>query len=144
MQTSIIIRRDKVFATASRRMAWVGTRGREESPDYERVVPDEADHALLHTFFDDAAMRVIDLCRPFLERVSNTDEALTLRLARGAGPDEEQLCNALEQMLEAYLLGEWQEIVCPQRAATAFARSDEAAAKAAAILYHHRAPVRAQ
>ncbi len=142
MQTSIIIRRDRVFATASRRMAWVGTRGREESPDYERIVPDEADHSLLHTFFDDAAMRAIDLCRPFLEGVSNTDEALTLRLTRGANPNDEQLGRALEQMVEAYLLGEWQEIVCPGRAPSAFARSEEAAAKAAAILYHHPAPIR--
>lgn len=144
MQTTIIIRRKEVFATATRRMAWVGTRGREESPDYPRVALGEADHSLLHTFFDDAAMLAIDLCRPFLSGVSNTDEALKLRLSRSFHPDEEQLGKALGQMVEAHLLGEWQEIVCPGRAASAFARSEEAATKAAAILYHHRAPTRYQ
>lgn len=142
MESNITIARDAVFAKTARRMAWLAARSGEEAIDFPRVALEEADRALFHTLFDEAAMRAIDLCRPFLSSASNTDEALTLRLTLPDAPDAATLAMSLEQMLTAHVLGEWQEIVCPDRAAASFARSDEAAAKASAILYHHPAPVR--
>lgn len=136
------ISRQEVFQQTSRRMAWVGTRSEGSDNDFDRVSLSDADYALLHSLFDDAAMLAMDLCRPFLTAAANTDEMLSLSLSLREHQDADQLRLALSQMIEAHILGQWQEIVAPSRAPGAFARSDMAARKAAAILYHHRAPVR--
>ena len=141
METTIEIKRETVFAQAARRTEWQGTRSPEDN-DYTRLTLSEADKALFHSFFDEAAMHAIDLCRPFLRRAANTDEALTLTLGVTEGPDTVSLGKTVESMLTAHVLGLWLEIVSPARSGTAFVRRDDYALKLQSILYHHPVPVR--
>ena len=141
METTIEIKRETVFAQAARRTEWQGTRSPEDN-DYARLTLSEADKALFHSFFDEAAMHAIDLCRPFLRRAANTDEALTLTLGVTEDPDTVSLGKTVESMLTAHVLGLWLEIVSPARSGTAFVRRDDYALKLQSILYHHPVPVR--
>ncbi len=139
METSIEITRKAVFAQVARRTEWQGTRSPEER-DYERLTLSESDKTLFHAFFDEAAMHAIDLCRPFLQSVSNTDESLVMTLSLNNVCDPASLEKTTESMLTSHVLSLWQEIVSPQRAATTLARRDDYALKLQSILYHHPAP----
>ena len=141
METSIEISRKSVFAQVARRTEWQGTRSPEDR-DYDRLTLSESDKALFHSFFDEAAMHAIDICRPFLQRVANTDEALTMTLILPNEPDAASLKTTTENMLTSHVLALWQEIVSPQRAASSFSRRDDYALKLQSILYHHPVPVR--
>ena len=141
METSIEIKRATVFAQVARRTEWQGTRGPEDK-DYGRLTLSEADKALFHSFFDEAAMHAVDLCRPFLRRVANTDEALTLTLSIAECPDSGSLAKTAENMLTAHVLALWQEIVSPSRSEATFMRRDDYALKLQSILYHHPVPTR--
>ena len=141
METIIEIKRAAVFSQVARRTEWQGTRSPEDQ-DYERLALSEADKALFHSFFDEAAMHAIDICRPFLRRVANTDEALSLTINVTEGPDTEGLERTVENMLTAHVLGLWQEIVSPDRATGSFLRRDDYALKLQSILYYHPVPVR--
>ncbi|MDE5870892.1 MAG: hypothetical protein K2H22_02950 [Muribaculaceae bacterium] len=141
METTIEIKRATVFSQVARRTEWQGTRGPEDR-DYERLALSDADRALFHSFFDEAAMHAIDICRPFLRLVANTDEVLTLAIHVTEGPDTDSLDKTAENMLVAHVLGLWQEIVSPARAEASFLRRDDYALKLQSILYHHPAPVR--
>ena len=141
MEISIKIKRDAVFRQVARRTEWQGTRSPEDC-DYDRLTLSEADKALFHSFFDEAAMYAVDLCRPFLRRVSNTDAALTLSVAVTECPESDSLAKAAENMLTAHVLGLWQEIVSPARATATFERRDDYACRLQSILYHHPAPTR--
>ena len=142
METIVNITRDAVFRQVARRMEWVGTRSPEDR-DYERVAMSESDKNLYHSFFDEAVMHAIDICRPFLRSVSNTDEALTLQLSIREESDHASLAMTVSNMLSMHVLALWQEIVSPERAANAYAKRDDYASKLQSILYHHPAPVRA-
>ena len=139
MQTTIEIKRGSVFAQVARRTEWQGTRSPEDR-DYERLALSESDKALFHSFFDEAAMHAIDICRPFLHRVANTDDALSLTISLTEGPDTGSVEKTMENMLTAHVLALWQEIVSPQRASTSFHRRDEYELKLQSILYFHPAP----
>ena len=141
METTIEIKRGSVFSQVARRTEWQGTRSPEDR-DYDRLALSEADKALFHSFFDEAAMHAIDLCRPFLRRVANTDEALTMTMTVAEGPDTDSLAKTAENMLTAHVLGLWQEIVSPSRAEAAFHRRDDYALKLQSILYYHPVPIR--
>lgn len=142
METTIEIKRTTVFSQVARRTEWQGTRSPEDR-DYDRLALSEADKALFHSFFDEAAMHAIDLCRPFLRRVANTDQALTLTMNVTEGPDTDSMAKTAENMLAAHVLGLWQEIVSPARAEAAFRRRDDYALKLQSILYYHPVPIRA-
>ncbi len=141
METIIAIRRETVFSQVARRTEWLDTRSSEEAA-YGRLTLSEADKVLFQSFFDEAAMHAVDICRPFLRRVANTDEELTLTMSVAEGPDAGSLGKTVENMLTSHVLGLWQEIVSPARAATAFQRRDDYALKLQSILYHHSAPQR--
>ncbi len=141
METSISIPRSAVFSQVARRTEWQGTRSPEDR-DYERLTLSSSDKALFHSFFDEAAMHAIDLCRPFLQRVANTDEALTLTLRLTEGPDSDSLQKTLENLLTSHVLTLWQEIVSPARAAATLSRRDDYALKLQSILYYHPVPAR--
>ena len=141
METNIEIKRMAVFSQVARRTEWQGTRSPEDN-DYDRLALSAADKALFHSFFDEAAMHAVDICRPFLRRVSNTDESLSMTVCNAEGPDSVNLPKTVENMLTSHVLALWQEIVSPQRAAASFSRRDDYALKLQSILYHHRAPVR--
>lgn len=141
METYIEITRKSVFAQVARRTEWQGTRSPEDR-DYERLALSESDKALFHSFFDEAAMHAVDICRPFLQRVSNTDEALSMTLSLTNDPDTDSLKTTTGNMLTSHVLALWQEIVSPQRAPSSFSRRDDYALKLQSILYHHPVPVR--
>lgn len=139
MEKSIEIKREKVFAQVARRTEWQGTRSPGEN-DYGRLTLSEADKALFHSFFDEAAMHALDICRPFLTKAANTDEALTMTLT--LPHDAANLEQTAENMLTSHVLGLWQEIVSPQRSESTLRRRDEYTLKLQSIIYHHPAPVR--
>ncbi len=141
METTIKIERSEVFSQVARRTEWQGTRDPEDR-DYDRLAMSDADKTLFQSFFDEAAMHAVDICRPFLRRVSNTDEALTLTICVTDGPDMDGLGKTMENMLTAHVLGLWQEIVSPSRAEVAFLRRDDYALKLQSLLYYHPAPHR--
>lgn len=141
MTTEIEILRENVFAQVARRTEWQGTRAPEER-DYERLALSESDKALFHSFFDEAAMHAVDICRPFLLKVANTDAGLSLTVNVTAGPDVESLPKTMESMVTAHVLGLWQEIVSPARAAATMLRRDDYALKLQSILYFHPKPIR--
>lgn len=141
METTITVKREKVFSQAARRTEWQGTRS-PENPDYSRLALSEADKALFHSFFDEASMHAIDICRPFLRRAANTDEALTLTLNVAEGPDTGSLGLTAENMLTSHVLSLWQEITAPERARASMERRDDYALKLQSILYHHPVPAR--
>ena len=141
METTIEIKRNTVFSQTARRTEWQGTRSPEDR-DYDRLALSGADRVLFNSFFDEAAMHAIDICRPFLRRVANTDEALTLTMSVAEGPDAESLPKTMENMLTAHVLGLWQEIVSSSRSEASFLRRDEYALKLQSILYFHPAPSR--
>ncbi len=141
MLSTITIPRKSVFAQVARRTEWQGTRSPEDR-DYDRLALSESDKSLFHSFFDEAAMHAIDICRPFLQRAGNTDESLSLTLSLPEGSDPAGLEKTMESMLTSHVLGLWQEIVAPQRADGAFARRDDYSLKLQSILYHHPAPKR--
>ncbi|MDE6379178.1 MAG: hypothetical protein K2L11_01800 [Muribaculaceae bacterium] len=141
METNIEIKRKAVFCQVARRTEWQGTRSPEDN-DYARLALSEADSALFHSFFDEAAMHAVDICRPFLRRVSNTDDSLSMTVNTTEGPEASNLEKTLENMLTCHVLGLWQEIVSPQRAQGSFSRRDDYALQLQSILYHNPAPVR--
>ncbi len=141
MNSTIKITRKSVFAQVARRTEWQGTRSPEDR-DYDRLALSESDKSLFHSFFDEAAMHAIDICRPFLQRVGNTDESLSLTLSLAEESDPVGLEKTMENMLTSHVLGLWQEIVAPQRAAATFARRDDYSLKLQSIIYHHPAPKR--
>lgn len=141
METTIQTDRNAVFSEVAKRTEWQGTRSPQDR-DYGRLALSEADKSLFHSFFDEAAMHAIDLCRPFLKEVANTDEALSLSLTIPDGCDAASLEKTIENMLTSHVLALWQEIVSPQRATGSFSRRDEYACKLQSILYHHPAPKR--
>lgn len=141
MEIKIEIKRTDVFRQVARRTEWQGTRSPEER-DYERLTLSESDMTLFHSFFDEAAMHAIDLCRPFLKSASNTDEALTMTVMVNDGTDSVNLKTTVENMLSSHALSLWQEIVSPQRAVGSLSRRDDYALKLESILYHHPVPKR--
>lgn len=145
MKKQISVRREDVFAQVARRMEWEGTRSPLEKDAYGRVSVSEADRSLLHSLFDEAAMQAIDVCRPFLTSVANTDESLTLNLNLSDSLTQEiadSLAPAMAGMICGSVLAQWMEIVCPDRVGAAMRRQDESRGKVLAILYHHQAPTR--
>ena len=141
METTIKTHRTTVFSQVAKRTEWQGSRSPQDR-DYDRLALSEADKSLFHSFFDEAAMHAIDLCRPFLKQAANTDDALSLSLSIPDGSDVASLEKTTENMLTSHVLALWQEIVSPQRAAGSFSRRDEYACKLQSILYHHPAPKR--
>ena len=141
MEISIEIKRNAVFSQVSRRTEWQGTRSPQDN-DYDRLTLSEADKSLFHSFFDEAAMHAIDICRPFLKKVANTDEALSMTLTVTDGCDAGSLQKTAESMLTCHVLALWQEIVCPQRVDATFRRRDDYALKFQSILYYHPIPRR--
>lgn len=141
MDISLEISRKTIFSQVSRRTEWQGTRSPQDN-DYERQTLSESDKALFHSFFDEAAMHAVDLCRPFLKRVSNTDDTLAMTLGITDGSDVASLEKTMENLLTSHVLALWQEIVSPQRAPASFSRRDEYSFKLQSILYHHPAPKR--
>lgn len=143
MEATLKITRQSVFTQVAKRTEWQGTRSPQDR-DYDRLALSEADKSLFHSFFDEAAMHAIDICRPFLKSVANTDEALTMTISITDSTDTASLQKTTENMLTSHVLALWQEIVSPQRAATSFSRRDEYSCKLQSILYHHPAPKRNQ
>ncbi len=141
MEISVKIPRQTVFRQVARRMEWQGTRAPEDR-DYDRLSLSESDKALFHSFFDEAAMHAIDICRQMLKSVSNTDEQLKLQLSISDSADSLQLSTAIENMMTAHIVGLWQEIVSPQRSGATFSRRDDYALKLQSILYHRPKPSR--
>lgn len=141
MEISIEITRKSVFVQVSRRTEWQGIRAPEDR-DYASLALSESETSLFHSFFDEAAMHAIDLCRPFLQRAENTDESLVMTLTLTNGCDPTGLEKTTENMLTSHVLALWQEILAPQSAAATFARRDDYAIKMQSILYHHPAPAR--
>lgn len=142
---SITIPREAVFQRVARQMEWEGTRGLHGDTQYSRVSLSESDTALLHSFFDEAAMNAIDICRPMLRSVSNTDEALTLAIALSEETDDSitaTLQPTLMSMVVAKVLSQWQDIVMPEKSGRSESRHSAAETKFQASLYHHPAPVR--
>lgn len=142
METDIKTTRDSIFKGVARRMEWEGTRSPLEQDNYGRVSVSDADRTLFQSLFDEAAMHAIDLCRPFLKSSANTDDALRMIVVVPADTVVEELQLAIDNMLTAHVLAQWQEIVSPTRAATSYSKRDDYAAKILSILYHHRAPTR--
>ncbi|MDE6479309.1 MAG: hypothetical protein K2L45_03490 [Muribaculaceae bacterium] len=142
MDTSIKITRSSVFSQVARRTEWQGTRAPEDR-DYDRLALSEADKTLFHSFFDEAAMHAIDICRTFLKSVANTDASLRLTLSVNDSVDTASLKKTIENMLVSHVLALWQEIVSPQRSSSSFTRRDDYALKLQSLLYHHPAPKRA-
>ena len=142
MEISIIITRDSIFRRVRRRMEWEGTRSPDGSDDYGRVSLSEADRSLLHSLFDESAMHVIDLCRPFLTSVSNTDEALKLVITMSEDFDTSGLSMALGNLVATHVLAQWQEIVSPARCEASLRKKEDYTLKVLSILYHHQAPKR--
>lgn len=141
----IQVTRDEVFQAVARRMEWEGTRSPLEKDCYGRVAVSETDYSLLHSLFDEAAMQAVDICRPFLMSVVNSDEELVLNisLSETSGVERaESLQTAVFNMMVAGIQTQWMEIVCPDRAPRTGKRQEECASKVLAILYHHPAPVR--
>lgn len=141
METTVTIPRESIFSHVARRMEWTGTRSPEDS-DYNRVALSEADRSLLHSFFDEAAMHTVDLCRPFLTSVANTDTSLVLFLSFPDSSDLLTFKTTAENMMAAHVQALWQEIVSPARSSASYAKRDDYALKLQAILYHHPAPKR--
>lgn len=141
MEKTISILRESVFRQVSRRMEWTGTRSPEDN-DYGRLALSETDKNLFHPFFDEAAMHAVDICRPFLKSVSNTDESLTMTLGMNEEAGLESPAPVVESMITQHVLALWQEIVSPGRAAGAYAKRDDYAWKLQGILYHRQAPSR--
>lgn len=141
METTIEITRMSVFSQVSRRTEWQGTRS-PQGNDYDRLALSDTDKSLFQSFFDEGAMHAVDICRPFLIRVSNTDESLSMTLRVTDDSDTAGLEKTMENMLTSHVLALWQEIVSPQSAAAAFVRRDDYALKLQSILYHHPAPAR--
>ena len=141
MEISITITRSSVFCKVARRTEWHGTRSPQDK-DYDRLALSEADNALFHSFFDEAAMHAIDICRPFLKSASNTDEALRMALNVAAESDTSGLEKTMENMLTSHVLSLWQEIVAPGMPPATLTRRDDYALKLQSILYHHAAPKR--
>ena len=141
MEKTIEIMRETVFSQVARRTEWQGTRSPEDN-DYSRLALSESDKALFHSFFDEAAMHALDICRPFLRRASNTDKTLSMTIFITEGSDTESLMTTMENMLTSHVLGLWQEIVSPQRSEGNFKRRDEYGLKLQSILYPHQAPIR--
>lgn len=142
---TIIAGRQAVFERMARQMAWQGARGPAGAESYGRVAISEADASLLHSFFDEAAMHAIDLCRPFLQGVKNTDDSLYLTLALSDHTDEsvaESLNPIIFNLLSVCMLRQWMEIVDPERMGGCVAKLREADSKLLGALYHHPAPVR--
>lgn len=126
-------------------MEWEGTRSPLEKDAYGRVAVAVADFSLLHSLFDEAAMQSVDICRPFLLSVVNSDEALTLKMNLSDSGNSEisaSLQAAVFNMMSASVLVQWMEIVCPDRVGRMQSRCDDCKSKLLAILYHHPAPVR--
>lgn len=142
MQISVFISRDSIFRRAGRRMEWEGTRSPLEHDAYGRVSLTEADRSLFLSLFDEAAMHAVDICRPFLQSVANSDEGLNLNITLSDDADTSGLQLTLENMMTAHVLALWQEIVSPTRAAASLSKRDDNAFKLLSILYHHKAPVR--
>lgn len=141
METSIEITRQSIFSQVARRTEWQGTRAPEDR-DYNRLALSPADRALFSSFFDEAAMHAIDICRQFLTRVANTDQSLCLTLHLPSPCDTSSLKTTIENMLTSHVLALWQEIVSPQRSAATFSRRDDYALKLQSILYYHPIPIR--
>lgn len=142
---NITTTREAVFARVARQMDWHGTRGAEGTEAYGRVAISEGDRSLLHSFFDEAAMHAIDICRPFLQKVTNTDEALTLRLGISDATDataEAALEANLFNLMTVHVLRQWLEIVSPDRLESCASKIREADSRLTGALYHHPAPVR--
>lgn len=142
---SISIPRESVFQRVARQMDWEGTRGESGDSQYSRLAISESDRSLLHSFFDEAAMHAIDLCRPMLKSIANTDESLTLTLALSDDADSAvsaTLRPILFNMLTAKVLVQWQEIVSPEKAEQTERRRADSESKFQAAIYHHPAPVR--
>lgn len=135
------ISRSAILTQVSRRMDWLGTRSPEER-DYDRVALSEADTALFHALFDEAAMHAVDLCRPFLSSVANTDEGLTLEVTLPAGIDTLSFSQTMENLLSTHVLGLWQEIVTPARGVATMAKMEAISLKVQSMLYHYQAPKR--
>lgn len=146
MKTIIITAaRQKVFDRVGRQMEWQGTRSAEGTDSYGRVTLSEADASLLHSFFDEAAMHAVDICRPFLQSVKNTDDSLTLTIALSDTSDDsvrESLNPILFNLLTIHVLRQWLEIVSPEKAEGYAAKIRDADSKLVGALYHHPAPVR--
>lgn len=145
MQTILTVSRDDVFRSVARRMEWEGTRSPLENDAYGRVAVAEADFSLLHSLFDEAAMQTVDICRPFLQSVVNSDEALILKMNLSDSGESEislSLQAALLKLMTASMLVQWMEIVCPDRVGRMLSRCEDSKSKVLAILYHHPAPVR--
>lgn len=143
---TITTSRQRVFDRVARQMDWQGTRSAEGTESYERVSLSESDSALLHSFFDEAAMHAIDLCRPFLQSVKNTDDSLTLSIALSDHSDEsvrESLNPIMYNLLSVHVLRQWLEIVDPARVEGCAGKLREADSRLLSALYHHPAPVRA-
>ena len=142
MEIIVVSEREGVFRAVARRMEWEGTRGPLEEDSYGRVSVSEADRGLLHSFFDEAAMRVIDVCRPFLRGASNDDVALRLRMECSALIDGGELQLAIDNMLAADVLAQWQGIVSPAGSGSSGRKRDECGLMVQSVLYHHQRPVR--
>lgn len=142
MEISVYITRESVYTQVGRRMEWEGTRGPLAHDEYGRISISGSDSTLLHSLFDEAAMHAVDIFRPFLSSVSNTDEALLLKVSLPDDADDSGLSMTVGNMLASHVLALWREIVNPERADAAYAKRDDYASKVQSILYHHRAPVR--
>lgn len=146
MKTTIITAsRQKVFERVARQMDWLGLRGSESAEEYGRVAISEADTVLLHSFFDEAAMHAIDICRPFLQSVRNTDDSLELTLTVSDHCDQSMrdgLAPILFNLLSMHVLRQWLEIVDSGRTEGCASRLRDADTKLLGALYHHTAPVR--
>ena len=141
MDSTITIPRMQVFTQVARRTEWQGTRSPQDN-DYDRLALSEADKSLFHSFFDEAAMHAVDICRPFLKSVANTDDSLSMTIAVNDTTDTVSLQKTVENMLTSHVLALWQEIVSPERSGSTFSRRDDYALKLQSILYHHPAPRR--
>ena len=135
MDTIIKIPRMQVFTQVSRRTEWQGTRSPQDN-DYDRLALSESDKSLFHSFFDEAAMHAIDICRPFLKSVANTDDLLSMTVTVNDTTDTISLQKTAENMLTSHVLALWQEIVSPERSVATFSRRDDYALKLQSILYH--------
>lgn len=142
MEITLTTTRESVFANVARRMEWEGTRNPLEEENYSRVAMVEADKSLFQSLFDDAAMNAIDVCRPFLVAVSNTDKSLTIKLELSAETSVSELQQAIDSMLTYHVLAQWLEIVSPSRGESASKKKDAGCSKILSIIYHHKKPVR--
>lgn len=142
---TITASRQSVFERVSRQMAWQGTRSADGAESYGRIALSESDTTLLHSFFDEAAMHAIDICRPFLRAVANTDDSLRLTLGMSDSTEndtERNLNSILGNLLAVHVLRQWLEIVSPEKTESCGAKIRDADSRLVAALYHHPAPVR--